>query len=1003
MNRTQRWGIYFLVFMSGSAGLIYEVVWHRYLAILLGAQARATALVLAVFLGGIATGYAVFGRWSRWKKWNLLRAYAYVEVGLFFWAVAFPLFFRISSAITAKSFGWLGTSNLLIDIVMSVFLIGFPTFLMGGTLPLLTQGLSEDLKTASNTHARIYGINTIGACFGCFGAGYFLIPNLGLVGATWCAALLNLAVAVVSYLYYAKKFGVVQKPDSKVESKLSIKERWLGRSLTENTLLGVGFLSGFYLITLQTVLIRLVGLSTGSSNYNFAMVVSIFIFVLGMGSLLARRISHYTKSQLFFNQAAVAIGFFLLYLSGDYWSYWGHLVRVMFRDHAQVFYGYQMILGTMFLFLFILPIGFAGLTLPLCFHLLKDRKETLGFRVGQLYGLNSLGCVFGALVGGYWLLEYVNLDQLFKICALLALVSTVVASFLFVTEGKKRSLKQLSVAGFVVVFFGAVMMAPLYSKERFIQPFRQNQVLNDVTYKGADAWGKYLGRNTQYVLYKDGPNSSVGVGASSYDNKETSRTIFINGKSDGNTAGDFFTTVVLAHIPGLLASSTENVCIIGFGTGITAGTMAMYDGTQRIDVAEISGTVIKNAREFDAYNRETSKNPKVHLNEMDAFRFLGGSKIKYDVVISEPSNPWVAGVENLFSHEFYETAAKKMTPKGMFVQWIHTYSFDDELMRMTLRTMRETFPFVSVFQLRAGDLALVGTKQMIDRGDLNRGAQRMASQDLVRTMLIESGISRIETLLALEILTPPIVEEMSQSAAIHTLENPRLSNGAARAFFSNTQADLFRARRGYRGFLSSVRESLLIDYLKGNMAPVSLLREFSTSFCGNGVSRVNVLCEETRAALHFHLLDRDTPGSSDVGPTARDLASIAEFGKVGPKRFSPVDLNVAFEMFESYKRYYSPISYIPIEPVLQRLDKCLIQVPESNDLFGECLLQKVLIYESVYGRGAEFKETTARYVSWFETLPKDSSNYEKLKQAREILLTMMKSAQDDENNKEQAQ
>ncbi len=193
-----------LIFISGVSGLIYEVVWHRYLAILLGAQARATAVVLAIFLGGISLGYASFGKWSRTKSWNLLRVYSFIELGLGLWAILFPFLFKVAEPLTSKFYVWFGIKSLFIDVFMSVLLIGFPTFLMGGTLPLLTQALAEDFQKASKTHAMIYGINTVGACFGCLLAGYFLIPTYGLIGAVQLAAGGNLLVALVSYFHLSR-------------------------------------------------------------------------------------------------------------------------------------------------------------------------------------------------------------------------------------------------------------------------------------------------------------------------------------------------------------------------------------------------------------------------------------------------------------------------------------------------------------------------------------------------------------------------------------------------------------------------------------------------------------------------------------------------------------------------------------------------------------------------------------------------------------------------------
>jgi len=222
-----------------------------------------------------------------------------------------------------------------------------------------------------------------------------------------------------------------------------------------------------------------------------------------------------------------------------------------------------------------------------------------------------------------------------------------------------------------------------------------------------------------------------------YHDQEISRTIFVNGKSDGNTRGDQFTTVLLAHIPGLLSTKLENVCVIGFGTGTTVGQLTLYPEIKQIDVAEISRALIDNASLFDAYNNHASSNSKVHFNEMDAFRFLEGTNHSFDLIISEPSNPWVAGIENLYSREFYEIAKNKMNPKGLFVQWIHTYSFSDYLLQMVLKTMSGQFPYVSVFQLKNGDLAVMGALRQLNRDDAAHGATRYAEKPKVSQPFLE--------------------------------------------------------------------------------------------------------------------------------------------------------------------------------------------------------------------------------------------------------------------------
>jgi spermidine synthase len=974
--------LYSLIFASGAAGLIYQVAWHKYLAILLGAQARATAVVLGIFLGGISLGYWCFGKWTRWKRWNLLLVYCLVEVALGFWGFCFPYLFKGAMAVVPKMYATFGLTNIVTDIVLSTLLIGLPTFLMGGTLPLLTQGLSENLNEASKTHARIYGFNTVGACLGCLIAGYVLVPQTDLPFTVTLAGLINVTVGLVCYFCFAK-WSQVQEVAPPAAS-----EKAAAFTPAQLNLLVVGFFSGFYLISLETVFIRLMSLSTGASNYNFTLVVALFIFGLGVGSLIVKDIGKYTVSRLFWNQIWVSVGLLAIYFSGDYWSYWVHLLRASLRDIPQNFYFFQFLLGTGFFALLAFPIGLCGLTLPLCFHLMKDTKEGLGERVGQLYGLNTVGSVLGAIIGGYFILDFIDLPQLFKLCVLMASVTAVTTGMLYVSVMKPSRFSLVASGAIGALTLVGTLIAPDYAKDRWVQPFR-HPAPTEATYKGARAFGNYLSRNTEIIQWDDGPNTSLGVGRSVYQGKEVSRTVFVNAKSDGNTRGDYFTTVLLAHLPALFAQSPKEACVIGFGTGITIGTLTLYPEIQNINVVEISNTIINNRHYYDAYNHEVSRNPKVHINEMDAFRYLGGTQKKFDLVISEPSNPWVSGIENLYSLEFYKTARAKLNPKGVFTQWIHTYSFNDQLLQMVMHTMGEVFPYLSVYQLKGGDLALVATVEPITREDLVRAAQRMGSSPALKKDLDTAGIDRLETLLALEMVPWPIAKVFGASGDIHRLESPRLSNGAARAFFIGESANLQATRRQFKEFFPAIDASLLAVYL-GDKAPSwETVESFKRAFCENEQSKIRYLCEETMV-LAKYLQPKYDPNSIMRGILPdRELASLNEFHEGPVKKFTVDSLQEVNSLFNVYKKYASPIARLPVAQLSTNVDYCLRTTALTEELYGECLLQKILILETAQLPGPSLNSSIQQYLEWFPTLNKGSSNYGKLQEAKNILSKMV--------------
>ncbi len=973
--------LFAMVFASGAAGLIYQVVWHRYLTILLGAQARATAVVLAIFLGGISSGYLVFGRWTRWKKWNLLKVYALVELGLAIWAFFFPFAFGLAFPLTSKLYSWFGVQSLAIDVLVSVLLIGFPTFLMGGTLPLLTQGLARDLDEASQVHARIYGFNTVGACFGSLLAGYLLIPNFGLPTTGALAGTVNLLIAGLAYAFYAR-FSQESKGDESQPVDFQAKPM----SLHTGILFAIGFCSGFYVLCLETVLIRIVGLSTGASDYNFTLIVSLFVFGLGFGSLLARRIGRYTEAHLFWNQLAVSSLLLLVYVSANRWPYWAHLTRIIFRDRIENFYYYQGALGLLFFCVLVVPVSVCGFVLPLCFHLLKDRQETLGFRVGQLYGLNTVGSVLGAIVGGYLFLYFINLDHLFKVCIGITLLMLALSAYSYWTLRKPSKLvfgTGMGIAGFVLI---ALFVVPPHDKENYLQPFRQQEPMAQ-SYLGTEAFRQFLGSASQIVFYKDGPNSTVIIGAQSRGGEEFSRTIFMNGKSDGNTEGDFHTMSLTGHIPALLARKLDRVAVIGFGTGITAGAILSYEDVRRMDIIEISETLIRNAHYFDRYNGGVSVHPKAHFHQMDAFRFLGGADHKYDLVVSEPSNPWVSGVENLYTQEFYDIAKKKLNPEGLYVQWVQGYAFEDKLTRMVLKTMSSKFKYVSVFQMMTSDFAIVASDKPIEYEDLVRSAERFKRNKNAQVGLARSGIRRFETVLAHEVIPSSLVPAITEGLEPIELENPVLSHEATKAFFVRDVVEIDRLRRYYKEYYPSANTFLLKKYLSEGTFSPDLIESFRYTFCENLVGKNTRLCVETFLMEQIYGKEARGVASYPLVIPESEKRQIADLIKPvkpsGP--FTVLELQEVGLTFNTFKKYYSPLANFSFSPLLAQTDYCLSKTKRSEDLYGDCLLQKAAIIEVVDPRDEKLLPVLNQFNDWFAFLPQTSPNYSRYSQAKAIM------------------
>jgi hypothetical protein len=266
-------------------------------------------------------------------------------------------------------------------------------------------------------------------------------------------------------------------------------------------------------------------------------------------------------------------------------------------------------------------------------------------------------------------------------------------------------------------------------------------------------------------------------------------SIYLNGKSDGNLIADYPTTSLLALIPALMAEKVERCFVIGFGTGVSAGELAALKGVQGVDVAEISQAVIEAAPLFDEGNLGASKNPKVTIRRGDAYRTLMRTEGKYDVIVSEPSNPWVSGVEMLYSIEFLEAARSHLTRGGVYAQWMHLYALDTETIELILRNYAAVFPHVSVWGTQSRDLLLLGFDAPERALDLATLTSRFERSDFAAG-LKRAGIESTHALLSRELLPLGTLHASNLDGPLHTLRHPRLSNMAARAFVIGNDATL---------------------------------------------------------------------------------------------------------------------------------------------------------------------------------------------------------------------
>jgi len=770
-----------LTVLTGFSGLVYEVAWQKYLATLLGSHGEATAAVLAIFLGGLSLGYALFGRATRWlversrlrsRRVRLLYFYAIVEAGIGLYALLFPSLFGVFQRISL--FVPHGNAGLgfAFDVGLSALLIGPPTVLMGGTIPILTLALAGDLKHATRMHALVYGFNTAGAFVGALAGGFLLIPWLGLDGVVYAMGCVNLAAAAI--------FSELDRHADSIELDVTTP------SVVEPVArfaawASVSLLAGFAMMALQTTFNRVGALAFGSSQFTFASIVAVFVACIALGSLAVSAIGNIPRGLVVGSQWLLVLLLFPLYLVMEDAAYWAHVIRVLFYPIDQAFHAYHVLnFQAVFLVLFV-PIGLSGALLPLLFHGLQREVRELGAVAGRLYAWNTFGSLLGALLGGYLLLFWLDLHHIYRIAMVALAVGASILTALVL-----RPIPRFVVPVILIPTLGAIALLPAWSPDRLSAGLFRARSEGPLSFLGPDAM--FAERDIGTVItYDDGPTSTVTVvdpGGSSEN-----RSILVNGKSDGALSSDYPTMAMTALIPALMAEKHESCFVIGFGTGVTTGELAALDDTRTVSVAEISHGVIEAAPLFDEGNLRASRNPKVSIRRGDAYRTLLQSREVYDVIISEPSNPWVVGVEMLYSREFLEAARERLAPGGVYAQWFHVYESDPEVVELVLRTYTSVFPNISVWYTLASDMLLLGFNQVDRALDIEALEERFARSDFTAGFE-RVGIESFAQLAAHELLPLGTVQAVERSGDIHTLRHPLLSYRAARAFFRGRMGTL---------------------------------------------------------------------------------------------------------------------------------------------------------------------------------------------------------------------
>lgn len=745
-----------LFFCSGTLALAYQTLWARQLLDSIGVSAWSYATVLAAFMAGLALGGALLGPLAD-RSPRPLRLYAVFEAGLGAYALAFPWIVAAADrlfALWVSTRGYAGgTDALAAKTLLAAITLLAPTILMGGTYPALLRHGASDLSLVGRRASSLYAVNAAGAVLGALALPFAVIPQLGMRRSLLLLALGNGVLAALALLLSARAGdwrapGATATPEPAPAAPGS---RWL------RILAAFIFVEGFAAFALETAWIRYFSLVLGSSTYSLAVMLAAFISGIALGSAILARIESRlpdAATALGITQAAAGLLVLLplpLYPYGSWLlSNWGTLFSLEpaafpMYEGGKLAIAFALMLG---------PTFFIGMAVPLAIRAACGSLSSLGRDAGRVYAFNTAGNVAGAVVSGLVLLPLLGTERLLRLAGGLHLA---LGALVGLAVSRRSSRGRWLAATVVLGAWVFVVAAPPMWDGRF---FSLNPARRQLEWTSLQQVRQVL-EQRHLELQIDDPAAHLLVWSKQGPNG-LQKNLAVNAKTDASTDFDMPTQILSAHLPLLLNPRARNLLVIGLASGVTCGS-ALAHPVESVDVVDIVRAMPRAARLFAAWNRSAIDDPRLRFVADDARSFVLHSGRRYDVVISEPSNPWMAGTGALFSLDFYRQAAQALRPDGVYVQWVQGYEMADETFAAIVRSFRLAFPVVHAFQATQGDVLLLGTRSPL-LADWRLAAQRL-ERPAVADDLRRLGVEGVAGLLAFQILSPAGVDFLASTTS----------------------------------------------------------------------------------------------------------------------------------------------------------------------------------------------------------------------------------------------
>jgi len=744
MGRAAVVATYCIFFLSGSAALIYEIVWSRYLSLVFGGSHLAVTTVLAIFMSGLALGGYCIGRTIDRRK-RLLRLFGFLELGIGASALLFAGLMQIYQPVYVMLARVAPESQLyltLVRILFAVIALIVPTTLMGGTLPVLTAFTSRLLRGAGIRLSFLYGCNTLGAVCGAAATGFVMLRSFSMGKTLATAIVLNLLIGTAALLL--QRFVTTHGGEDTLPS---LEEDAAGagpppRELLPSRLVAWGIgVSGFCAMGYEVLWNRILSITIGASAYGFTLLLMAFLGGIGLGSAafgVLRRITTRPgrgertgyRAIAAFGGVQIAIGMTALVATAQFGrtpAFMAFLRDYCFRlmpdgDQFQLMQLANFVLAFSLMFV---PAFFMGIAFPLAGEIHCRYRRTVGTAVGELLSINTVGAICGTVISGYLLIYLFGIQRSLQIIILLNIGYGMMVIAARWWGGRGAA----SAGALLLVSIGGITMFPTAWHLWEPKLFAIYQSNKPEEYGTAEEIRESL-ENMNVRYYSEGAQAIV----SSIQLADTLYFI-TNGRVEAsNDQQDMQCQYVLGHLPMLLHKNPRSAFVLGTGSGMTLGAVSVHPTLQRITLAEIEPGVLGVAKTFGIDNHFILSRPDPRLKIVfnDGRNHLLTTKERYDVITADPVHPWFSGAGYLYSTEYFRLASQRLNPGGIICQWLPLYELTARDLRSVIRTIRENFAY-SMIWVTHYDAEIIASNSpiVIDEDEL---ARRIASQQVMNDL-----------------------------------------------------------------------------------------------------------------------------------------------------------------------------------------------------------------------------------------------------------------------------